>query len=602
MPGTLTLLTDGGEHWEHIKENEDHKIETRLIGAEDIWWDSEGKGEKGSFVDRDWVDHPITQINASHIPLPESTRAVCGDAENVADGLEKLSGVLGNDVSERAVLTEDKEIELESSLNHPQKQALINEQVRNLGGHTLTVKFPLAIDTQITDSFNFSGFYNGTLIIDLQGIMIFDGANITKLFYIKDCLSQVLIRNGTLRHSSSKYAIYADRSPHVYLRDLSFIGSGLDCYAFGGAVSNGSASSCTYTNDKQFYLSGFSASNVTDKVSDHNSGSVVHKGILAPLASPVFTGTPKAPTPAAGDNSTKVATTAFVNTALGNGNYDVASHNASGTAHDGILAPLASPVFTGTPKVPTAVSGTNTEQAASTAFVKSAILNHDTASNAHEALFSSKEELTNAHIAEEISAHDSDVNAHSSQISTGANAAISAHNADMTAHAGLFSDLLPAGVVLPFAGNGAVPNGFLLCNGAAYSTTGKYSKLYEAIGRLYTRDDDPQTKFRVPDFRGMFLRGYKSGTTADIGTKQAESLPNITGEYAVQVEDRNHEGAYAKGAIKLVKDNRYSPLGGGWADGNYRTGIEFDASASNAIYGGSHVTPENYAVQYIIKY
>jgi hypothetical protein len=32
----------------------------------------------------------------------------------------------------------------------------------------------------------------------------------------------------------------------------------------------------------------------------------------APLASPAFTGTPTAPTPAAGDNSTKIATTAFV--------------------------------------------------------------------------------------------------------------------------------------------------------------------------------------------------------------------------------------------------------------------------------------------------
>ena len=37
----------------------------------------------------------------------------------------------------------------------------------------------------------------------------------------------------------------------------------------------------------------------------------------APLASPAFTGTPTAPTPTAGDNSTSLATTAFVNTLLG---------------------------------------------------------------------------------------------------------------------------------------------------------------------------------------------------------------------------------------------------------------------------------------------
>ena len=38
--------------------------------------------------------------------------------------------------------------------------------------------------------------------------------------------------------------------------------------------------------------------------------------LKAPLASPAFTGTPTAPTPASGDNSTKVATTAFVKTAI----------------------------------------------------------------------------------------------------------------------------------------------------------------------------------------------------------------------------------------------------------------------------------------------
>jgi len=36
----------------------------------------------------------------------------------------------------------------------------------------------------------------------------------------------------------------------------------------------------------------------------------------APLASPTFTGDPKAPTPTAGDNDTSIATTAFVSTAL----------------------------------------------------------------------------------------------------------------------------------------------------------------------------------------------------------------------------------------------------------------------------------------------
>ena len=42
----------------------------------------------------------------------------------------------------------------------------------------------------------------------------------------------------------------------------------------------------------------------------------IAKTAVAPLASPAFTGTPTAPTPASGDNSTKIATTAFVQGAI----------------------------------------------------------------------------------------------------------------------------------------------------------------------------------------------------------------------------------------------------------------------------------------------
>lgn len=75
----------------------------------------------------------------------------------------------------------------------------------------------------------------------------------------------------------------------------------------------------------------------------------------APLASPALTGTPTAPTAATTTNSTQIATTAFVKAAIGS------------------YAPLASPTFTGTPKAPTATAGTNTTQIATTAFVTTAV-------------------------------------------------------------------------------------------------------------------------------------------------------------------------------------------------------------------------------------
>lgn len=78
--------------------------------------------------------------------------------------------------------------------------------------------------------------------------------------------------------------------------------------------------------------------------------------LKAPLASPTFTGTPAAPTPTAADNTTKIATTAYVQGEL--------------TAK----APLASPTFTGTPTAPTPTAGDNTTTLATTAFVQSALL------------------------------------------------------------------------------------------------------------------------------------------------------------------------------------------------------------------------------------
>lgn len=76
--------------------------------------------------------------------------------------------------------------------------------------------------------------------------------------------------------------------------------------------------------------------------------------LKADIASPTFTGDPKAPTPSVGDNDTSIATTAFVRAEF---------------------ATLASPAFTGTPTAPTATTGTSTTQIATTAFVGATAFN-----------------------------------------------------------------------------------------------------------------------------------------------------------------------------------------------------------------------------------
>ena len=52
---------------------------------------------------------------------------------------------------------------------------------------------------------------------------------------------------------------------------------------------------------------------------------VTDLGLKAPLASPTFTGTPAAPTPSTSDNSTKLATTAFVQAVVASGGGMAAS-------------------------------------------------------------------------------------------------------------------------------------------------------------------------------------------------------------------------------------------------------------------------------------
>jgi len=89
-------------------------------------------------------------------------------------------------------------------------------------------------------------------------------------------------------------------------------------------------------------------------------------GSYATKASPALTGTPTAPTAASGTNTTQIATTAFVAAAVSA--VDVSSQLSS-------YAPLASPTFTGTPAAPTALAGTNTTQIATTAYVSTAISN-----------------------------------------------------------------------------------------------------------------------------------------------------------------------------------------------------------------------------------
>lgn len=102
---------------------------------------------------------------------------------------------------------------------------------------------------------------------------------------------------------------------------------------------------------------------------DANFASTVTNSLAlkAPLASPTFTGAPLAPTAAPGDNSTKVATTAYADAAI------VVLQGIINTAL-ALKAPLASPAFTGNPTTATTPApGDNSTKIPNTAFVAAAV-------------------------------------------------------------------------------------------------------------------------------------------------------------------------------------------------------------------------------------
>lgn len=133
----------------------------------------------------------------------------------------------------------------------------------------------------------------------------------------------------------------------------------------------------------------------------------------APLDSPTFTTQANAPTPSAQDNSTKIATTAYVQGEISNVNglsgvtadtdelnlldgvstslttAEISTLVNSDTtttlqAQLNLKAPLASPALTGTPTAPTAAADTNTTQIATTAFVQSEIASNNATNNEFE--------------------------------------------------------------------------------------------------------------------------------------------------------------------------------------------------------------------------
>ncbi|EPR7397301.1 phage tail protein [Escherichia coli] len=335
-----------------------------------------------------------------------------------------------------------------------------------------------------------------------------------------------------------------------------------------------------YVDDKVLELKVY----VDDLMAKHLAAQDPHSQ-YAPKASPTFTGTPKAPTPAAGNNTTQVATTAFVQaalTALINGapaTLDTLKEIAAAINNDpnfsttinnalALKAPLSSPALTGTPTAPTAAQSVNNTQIATTAFVKSAIaamvgsapaaldtLNELAAALGNDPNFATT--MLNA-LAGKQPLDNTLTNLSGKDV------------AGLLAYLGLGEgSALPVGVPVPWP-SVTPPTGWLKCNGAAFS-----AEEYPELAKVYPTN-------KLPDLRGEFIRGWDDGRGIDSGRTLLSAQDG-------SIEAHGHD---YNGAI-------YTSSGPSWAnttDAGHRAYSGFTSS-----YGGSETRPRNIAFNYIVR-
>lgn len=157
------------------------------------------------------------------------------------------------------------------------------------------------------------------------------------------------------------------------------------------------------------------------------------------------------------------------------------------------------------------------------------------------------------------------------------------------------------GSISLFAG-ATLPEGYLLCDGAALSRT-VYAELFSAIGTTWGAGDG-STTFNLPDLTDKTVWG---GDSSAVGNYKAAGLPGITGELyqdGAEADSNNGliwggSGAFYVGGQQDNKAAAYTPS----SISRRPKRMGFDASRSSSVYGNSTtVQPPAAVMQFCIKY
>lgn len=231
-------------------------LKKRLIGKEDINFDITGTNEQENFFTSDGGTRQLSKLNASHIPLLQETRGKL-NAVNVDDALQILSDKVDN-FEASDVLGEDLTISFLPEDDNETIQLKINQQKKNLNGHTLTFLFPSSLQQKLYTTFEWKDFFNGTVVIsggrEDNRIAVYDNLDINSLFRIQRCQCEVIIRYFYFVHQHSSFAISAESSSAVIVDNCLFSGiSGVDSYAVNKSASNVMLLDCELSEDIEFF-------------------------------------------------------------------------------------------------------------------------------------------------------------------------------------------------------------------------------------------------------------------------------------------------------------------------------------------------------------
>lgn len=150
------------------------------------------------------------------------------------------------------------------------------------------------------------------------------------------------------------------------------------------------------------------------------------------------------------------------------------------------------------------------------------------------------------------------------------------------------------GMVEAYLGNG-LPTGYLPCDGSLVSRA-TYPVLFSVIGVRY--GSTSVANFRLPDFRGMFLRGL-GGNSAALDTVQTDAIRNIVGTTNGHNRWNGlYRGGLVSGAFTAVNYAGYHNVSSGGSD----SGMYYSFDASRVVPTDVENRPINMAVNYVIKY